>query len=225
MGFLGDVVAWFGAEENWRGTFGVPNRLREHLTLSVAAVLAAFVVAFPVAFWLGHLRRAAAIATNAGNITRAIPSLAVLLIVVQQVGLARWPVVGSVPALVSLWALAIAPILTNTYVAVAEVSDSVRESAVAMGMTGWQRATRVELPLALPLTLAGIRTAAVQVIATATLAAQVGSGGLGRYIIDGIAVREFPQVFAGSLLVAGLAVLVEMTFALGTRPLRHRVGG
>jgi osmoprotectant transport system permease protein len=222
VGFLRDVVAWFADGSHWQGTFGIPNRLWEHVTLSVAAVLAALAVAFPIAFWLGHLRRAAALATNAGNITRAIPSIAVLLIVVQQVGLASWPVVGSVPAFVSLWALAIAPILTNTYVAVADVPDSVRESAVAMGMTGWQRAVRVELPLALPLTLAGLRTATVQVIATATLAAQVGSGGLGRYIIDGIAVRQFPQVFAGSLLVALLAVLAEVSFALGTRPLSHR---
>lgn len=222
MGTLGDVVAWFGSATNWRGTFGLTNRLVEHLLLSGGAVLMSFVLAFPLAFWLGHHRRGGAIALNAANIARALPSLAVLLVSVQVLGLAEWPLVGSVPAVVALVALGIAPILTATYLAVAEVPDEVRESAVAMGMTGRQRARQVELPLALPLALSGVRTAAVQVVATATLAAQVGAGGLGRFIIDGIAVRDQAQVVAGASSVAVLALAVEAVFAVTTRSLQAR---
>jgi len=222
VGTLGDLLRWFTTATNWQGTFGLPNRLVEHLLLSGAAVAIAFVAAFPLAFWLGHHRRGGAVALNAGNVARALPSLAVLLVSVQVLGLAEWPLVGSVPAMVALVALAIAPILTTTYVAVAEIPDEVRESATAMGMTGRQRARRVELPLALPLALSGVRTAAVQVVATATLAAQVGAGGLGRFIIDGIAVRDQAQVLAGAVAVALVALLIEGIFTIASRSLNAR---
>lgn len=221
MRFLGDVVTWFTDSAHWWGDFGILARLREHALLSVAATALAFVVAFPPAFWLGHLRRGGGWAVNAGNVARAVPSLAVLLIAVQVLGLAEWPLVGSVPALITLVALAVAPILTNTYVAVSEVGDGVRESAIAVGMTGMQRAVRIELPLALPVAVGGLRTAAVQVVATATVAALVGAGGLGRFIVDGIATRDFPQTFAGALLVALLALVTEASFALVMRRLDH----
>jgi osmoprotectant transport system permease protein len=223
MGFLSDVVAWFTDGAHWHGDFGIPNRVREHLLVSAAAIAVAAVIAFPPAFWLGHLRRGGGLAVNLGNVARAVPSLAVLLLAVQSLGLEEWPLVGSVPALITLVALAIAPILTNTYVAVSEVGDEIRESAVAMGMTGRQRAFRVELPLALPVAVGGLRTASVQVVATATIAALVGAGGLGRFIIDGIAVRDFPQVFGGALLVAALALLIEGAFAVAMRRL-YRAG-
>jgi osmoprotectant transport system permease protein len=118
--------------------------------------------------------------------------------------------IGTTPALVALIALAIPPILTNTFVGMREVDRDVREAAHGMGMTGIQQLVRVEAPLAAPLAMAGIRTSAVQVVATATLAAVVGSGGLGRYIVDGFASRDFTQVFSGALLVAALSLAVEV---------------
>jgi osmoprotectant transport system permease protein len=225
VGFLSDVVAWFTDGAHWWGDFGILARLREHVLLSLAAIAVAVVIAFPPAFWLGHVRRGGALAVNLGNVARAVPSLAVLLIAVQTLGLEEWPLVGSVPALITLVALAIAPILTNTYVGVSEVPDGIRESAVAMGMTGTQRAFRIELPLALPVAVGGLRTASVQVVATATIAALVGAGGLGRFIIDGIAVRDFPQVFGGALLVAALALATEAAFALAMRRLYRGAHG
>ena len=223
MSIVNDVVSWFGDSAHWQGPFGVPARLREHLAYSVGATAAALVVTFPVAVWLGHRRRGGFVAVNVANVGRAIPSLGILLLAVQWLGLAEWPVIGSVTAWIALTALALAPILTNTYIGLRDVPEPVRESARAMGMTGWQQAIGVELPLALPLALAGVRTAAVQVVATATLAAPVGAGGLGRFIVDGLAVRDFAEVVAGALLVAALAILVDAAFGLAGRRLqRHR---
>lgn len=217
MGFLSEVVSWFADGDNWWGTFGVLNRLREHVLLSAAAMLAAALVALPLGLWLGHLRRGGFVAVNLAGIGRAIPSLSILLLSVQWLGLERWPVVGSVTALLTLAVLGLSPILINAYTGMRDVPDPVRESASAMGMTGLQQVRRVELPLASPLVLAGLRTAAVQVIATATLAAWVGSGGLGRFIVDGFAVRDYAQVFAGAALVCALALGVDALFALATR--------
>jgi osmoprotectant transport system permease protein len=223
VNLVGDVLAWFGDPAHWKGTFGIPNRLREHVLLSAASLAAAFVLTFPLAVWLGHRRRGGFLAVNAANLGRAVPSLAILLLAVQWLGLEEWPVVGSVTAWITLVALALAPILTNTYIGMRDVPDPVRESATAMGMSGWQRSVGVELPLASPLVFTGVRIASLQVIATATLAAQVGSGGLGRFIVDGLAVRDYDQVLAGALMVAALALLVDAGFALGTRRLlRHR---
>lgn len=223
MSIASEVIDWFTEQSHWRGSFGVPHRLREHLYLAGASLGAAFVLTFPLAVWLGHRRKGAFVAVNVANIGRAIPSLAILLLAVQWLGLKEWPVVGSVTAWMALTALALAPILTNTYIGLRDVPDAVRESAAAMGMTGWQQALKVELPLALPLALAGLRTAAVQVVATATLAAPVGAGGLGRFIVDGLAVRDFATVVAGAMLVAGLAIVVDTAFAVtGRRLLRHR---
>lgn len=222
MSLAGEVVSWFGDGGNWQGRFGVPTRMREHVALSVASFGAAFVVAFPLAVFLGHHRRGGALAVNVANIGRAVPSLAVLLLAVQWLGLAEWPLVGSVTAWIALSLLALAPMLTNTFIGVRDVDDAVRQSAQAMGMTGWQQVRRVELPLALPLAVAGMRSAAVQVIATATLAAPVGGGGLGRFIVDGLAVRSFDEVVAGALLVAGLSIAVDAAFGGASRYLLHR---
>ena len=148
---------------------------------------------------------------NVSNIGRAIPSFALLVFAAQVVG------IGAKPAFIALFALAVPPLVTNTYVGMTGVDSEIRESAKGMGMTGWQSLRRIELPVALPLVLAGVRTAAVQVVATASLAALVAWGGLGRYIIDGIAQRDFVQVFAGALLVALLAILTELALALVQR--------
>jgi osmoprotectant transport system permease protein len=207
VNFLGDVVNWFTAGAHWHGTNGIPHRLEEHVLMSAAAVGAALLVAVPPSLALGHLRRFGALAVNISNVGRAIPSFAILVLGVQVVG------IGAQPAFFALLVLAIPPLVTNSYVGMAEVDPEIRESARGMGMTGWQSITRVEIPVALPVLLAGVRTAAVQVVATATLAAIVAWGGLGRYIIDGLAQRDSVQVFAGAVLVATLSVLTELALA------------
>jgi len=206
--FLSQVFHWFTASSHWHGTNGIPHRVQEHVVMSVAAVLAAVLVALPPGVILGHLRRFGAVAINVSNVGRAIPSFAVLVLSVQIFG------IGAKPAFIALFVLAIPPLVTNSYVGLAQVDSEIREAAQGMGMTGWQSLLRVELPVALPVILAGARTAAVQVVATATLAALVAWGGLGRYIIDGLSQRDFVQVFAGALLVAGLSVLTELGLAL-----------
>jgi osmoprotectant transport system permease protein len=208
MNFLGDVVTWFTTASHWQGTNGIPHRVLEHVVMSVAAVGAAVIVALPPSLWLGHLRRFGSVAINFSNVGRAIPSFAVLVLAAQIIG------IGAEPAFIALFVLAIPPLVTNSYVGMADVDPEIRESARGMGMTGWQSLWRVELPIALPVVLAGVRTAAVQVVATATLAALVAWGGLGRYIIDGLAQRDFVQVFAGAFLVALLSVLTELFLAL-----------
>ena len=204
MEFLGDVVAWFADGEHWRGTNGIPHRVFENLAMSAAAVATAAAVALPLGLVLGHLNRGGALAINVSNVGRAISSFAILVLATELVG------IGATPAFCALVALAVPPMLTNAFVGVREVDGDVRESARGMGMTGRQVLTRVELPMALPLVMAGVRTAAVQVVATATLAALVAWGGLGRYIVDGLAQQDYVQLFAGALLVAGVSVLTEL---------------
>ncbi|MCU1449943.1 MAG: Glycine betaine transport system permease protein [Acidimicrobiales bacterium] len=208
MNFLGDVVSWFTDSAHWQGTNGIPHRVEEHVVMSVAVVVAALLVALPPSILLGHLRRFGALAVNVSNVGRAIPSFAILVFAAQVVG------IGAEPAFIALFVLAVPPLVTNAYVAMAGVPTEVRESARGMGMTGWQSLRRVELPMALPVLLAGVRTAAVQVVATASLAALVAWGGLGRYIIDGLSQRDFVQVFAGAVLVAFLSIVTELALAL-----------
>lgn len=211
---LGDVWNWFTTGSNWRGPNGVPTRVGEHVVLSVEATAIAVAVALPIALVLGHLGRGGFLAINISNIGRAVPSLALLVFVAQV-----FSTIGSTPAVVALVALAIPPIMTNTYVGIREVAPDAVEAARGMGMTGGQVLRRVEIPLGLPLILAGIRTAAVQVVATATLAALVASGGLGRYIVDGFGEQRYDEVYAGAILVALLALATELAGALVQRAL------
>ena len=213
MGFLADVVDWFTAGEHWRGIDGIPHRMWEHSAMSFAAVAAALAIALPLGVWFGHRRRGGVVLMNVSNIGRAIPSLAVLGLGQEALGLRGWPGFGARPAFIALLVLAVPPIVTNAYTGVSEVDPDVRESARGMGMTGGQVLRRVELPLALPLVMAGVRTSAVQVVATATLAAELSWGGLGRYIIDGIGRQDNVMVFAGALQVAVLALLTEVVLA------------
>ena len=204
MEFLGDVVAWFTDGENWQGDFGLPNRIFEHVRISAVSILIACALALPVGLTLGHLRRGGALAVNVSNIGRAIPSFALLVLALQLFGF------GSTPTYVALVALAVPPILTNTYVAIGQVDPELREAAAGMGMRGTEVLRRIELPLAVPLVMAGVRTSAVQVVATATLAAFIGEGGLGRFIVDGRAVRDNVTVFAGAFVVALLSIVTEV---------------
>jgi osmoprotectant transport system permease protein len=202
--FLSQLAGWFANGDHWQGTGGIPHRVIEHLSMSGAAILAALILALPISLALGHSGKAGFLAINISNIGRAVPSFAILVLGEQVLG------IGAKPAFVALVALAIPPIVTNTYTAIRQVDPDLRDAARGMGMTGGQILRRVEWPVAIPLIFAGIRTAGVQVVATATLAAVIAWGGLGRYIIDGIAQRDHIQVFAGALLVVVLSLFTEV---------------
>jgi osmoprotectant transport system permease protein len=201
---LGDLIRWLTAPEQWSGPAGIPVRTLQHLWYSLLATGLAAAIALPIGVTIGHLGRGGLLVINLSNLGRALPSLGIIILVFTLVGF------GVVPVLVALTALAIPPIVTNSYVGMRSVDRDVREAAEGMGMTGWQVLWRVELPVAMPLIMAGIRTSAVQVVATATLAAFVGLGGLGRYLIDGFAQRDLPQVLGGAVLVAALSLLTEL---------------
>lgn len=214
MGLLADVVEWFTDPSHWEGRRGILHQLAEHTRMSAVATVAACLLALPPAVWLGHRRRFGTVAVNVSNVGRAIPSFAILVIGTQRFGLLEYPVIGSFTTFLALVALAVPPLVTNGYVAVAEVPDDLRDAARGMGMSEVEVLRKVELPVAAPLLMAGVRTAAVQVVATATIAAFVGAGGLGRFIIDGRSVNDQAQVFAGALLVALLSLLTEGGLAL-----------
>lgn len=214
MTLLGEVVRWFADPAHYQGTDAVQTRIAEHGVVSGLAVLVGVLVALPIGLYLGHAGRFGFLAVNLANIGRAIPSLAAIALAIPiagtllgvQNGLGFWP------TFFALIPLAIPPILTNAYVAVRGVDRDVVEAARGMGLSEGGILRRIELPLALPLILAGVRTAAVNVVATATLGALVAFGGLGRYIVDGLALQEYDRLFAGALLVALLAIAVEVAF-------------
>jgi osmoprotectant transport system permease protein len=222
MELMGDVVSWLTDPDNWSGRRGIWQRLVEHVQMSGWAILAACLLSLPLAVYLGHRRRFGTLAVNVSNVGRAVPSFAIIVIGTQLYGLRQWPLVGSMTTFVALVALAVPPLVTNTYVAVAEVPDDLRDSARGMGMSGRQVLRRVELPVAVPLLMAGVRTAAVQVVATATIAAFVGAGGLGRFIIDGNAVRDDVRIVGGAVLVATLCLLTDGVLALAQAVLTPR---
>jgi osmoprotectant transport system permease protein len=204
MDVVADVLSWLTAPEQWSGPDAIPVRTLQHLYYSLLATAIATAIALPIGVGIGHTGRGGLIAVNLTNLGRAIPSLGIIILVFTLVGF------GIVPVLVALTALAIPPIVTNSYVGMRSVDPDVREAAEGMGMRGRQVLWRVELPVAMPLIMAGIRTSTVQVVATATLAAVVGLGGLGRYLIDGLAQRDLPQVVGGAILVALLSLATEL---------------
>jgi osmoprotectant transport system permease protein len=209
MSIVSDTAAWLTDPVHWSGVDGVPHRLGEHVAVSGISVALACLIALPVAFALGHLGRGGSVVVNLSNASRAVPTFGLLiLLAVTPVGF------GNRATVVALTLFAIPPLLTNAYIGVRDVDPEVREAATGMGMTGAQLLRRVEVPLALPLVAAGLRTASVQVVATATLAAYVGGGGLGRLIADGFGRGDPAMTAAGGVLVALLALLVELALAM-----------
>ncbi len=238
--FLADLLAWFA--EYWNGPpedavvtgwkFGYVNRIWEHVWVSGWAVLTSIVIAIPLASWLGHTRKGGLLAVSIVNIGRALPSFGIVALALPiTIRIARnVPFIesglGFLPTYVALLALALPPVFTNTYTGITTVSPETVEAARGMGVRERQILTQIELPMASPVILAGIRTSAVQVVATATLGALVSYGGLGRYIIDGFAVQDDVQIVAGALLVAALSIATEVAFAgaerwLVPKPLRR----
>lgn len=223
MNAITGAYDWLTTGANWRGEQGVWHRLAEHLYFSGVCLAVACLIALPLALWLGHIGKGGTLAVNISNVGRAVPTLA-LLILLTLTPLGEH---GDAPTLIALVLFAVPPLLTNAYLGMREVDRAVVEAARGMGMSGGQLFARVELPLAYPLVMTGVRSAGVQVVATATLAAMAGEGGLGRIITAGFNLQNTPQVVAGAVLVALLALLVEGVLVLAGRlfdPMR-RSGG
>ena len=214
MSVLDGAVRWLNDPLNWQGPQGVPHLTLQHLYISGAAVAIAAVTAIPLGVWLGHRQRGGGFVLVLSNLSRAVPTLALLTIFVVA-----FLDFGNRPTILALAVFAVPPLLANAYIGVAGIDPDARDAAVGMGMSGREVLRHVELPLAVPLIAAGFRTAAVQVVATATLAALVAGGGLGNIINFGFSQRRFDQVLAGGFLVAVLCLLVEGVLALLQRRL------
>jgi osmoprotectant transport system permease protein len=200
-----DAFVYLNDPYNWTRPNGILDLLREHLTISIVAVLAAMLFALPLGIWLGTSGRGGGAIVVISNVSRAVPTLALLtLFAVSPIGF------GARATTIALAVFAFPPILTNTYVGFRGVDPDVREAAQAMGMRRGQVIAKVDLPLALPLVMTGIRTAAVQVVATASLAALVAGGGLGRLVQLGFGQQNYGLMIAGAVLIAGLALLTEL---------------
>jgi osmoprotectant transport system permease protein len=210
---IGSVWRWLADGANWQGSTGIVHRLLEHLEYSGASLLIAALIALPAGALIGHSGRAKWVIALA-NAFRAIPSLGLLFVVAMYfVSRLTGDSAYVVPTVIVLVILAIPPLLAGAYSGVSEVEPAARDAAAGMGMTGPQVLARIELPCALPLIFSGLRSAALQVIATATIAAAISVGGLGRYLIDGLAASDYAQMAGGAILVAALALLVDGVLA------------
>ncbi|MGZ8513721.1 MAG: ABC transporter permease [Candidatus Limnocylindrales bacterium] len=220
MSLIEETAAWLTDATHWSGAAGIPTRVIEHLVVSLSALVIAIAIALPLGLLVGHTRRGAAIAVNLANLGRALPTLAVITLVLP-VTQAIDPQLGFkfYPTMIALVVLGIPPILVNTYVGVSGVDPELVESARGMGMRERQVLGRVEIPVALPILAGGIRSAATQIVATATLGAIFGGGGLGRFLVEGIAQNDDGMIFGGVTLVAVLSIATEVVFALLQRRL------
>jgi osmoprotectant transport system permease protein len=214
MDLLSETIAWLTDPANWSGPAGIPTRLAEHVVLAGASLLVALAIALPLGLWVGHTRRGTRAVAQIANVGRALPTLAVIALVL--------PITAAIdpqngfkiyPAVVAMVVLAIPPILVNAQTGVLEVDADLVEAGRGMGMRGDQLVRGVEVPVALPVILGGVRSAAVQVVATLTLAAIFGGPGLGRYLVEGLAQQDDGMLFGGVVLVAMLSLVTEATFA------------
>ncbi len=218
MNGLLEGLQWLVDPANWSGVDGIPARVWEHVQLSVIALVIATLIAVPIGLWIGHTRRGQFWTVQFANVGRSIPSLAVLSIMFL-IAVKEFPSLafGFLPTIVALTLLGIPVILINTYVGIQQVDPDTVEAARGMGMSGRQVLWTLEVPMAMPLIMTGLRLAAVQIVATAGLAALIAGGGLGRYIVDGFALRENDRIVAGAILVAVLSLLTDLAFSLLAR--------
>ena len=206
MNALQSAWAWLTQTQQWQGTDGIPARLIQHLEYTGLALAVAALIALPLGLLIGHTGRGGFVIVTLANFGRALPTLGlVVLAFLVSNG-------SSAAVLVALVVLAIPPILVNTYEGVQGVDRDVKDAAQGMGMTAPQVVLRAEIPIATPLILLGLRTAAIQVVATATIAAYIGMGGLGRYIIDGLNQNDYAMVAGGAIVVVALALAVQVIF-------------
>lgn len=196
---------------NWAGATGIPQRMLEHVGYSLLTMVIALVIAVPLGLWVGHSGRGGGVVVGLAGALRSLPTLGLLTLFTLLMGL------GLMPPILALVLLAIPPILSGTYSGIAAVSPALVDAARAMGMTESQTLFRVEVPVALPVILGGIRNAALQVLATVTIVAYINLGGLGRYLIDGLAVRDYSRMLASVVLVAALALTADALLALTQR--------
>jgi len=217
------ILAWLTDGAHWQGDDGILRRAAEHLGYSLTALLIAALIAIPLGLYIGHTGRGRFFVVNAVGAARAIPSLGLLFLAVLWLGPKfSGDIAFLAPAGLVLVVLAIPPILAGAYAGVEGADPDARDAAKGMGMRGTEVLRHVEFPCALPLILSGVRSATLQVIATATIAAVVGLGGLGRFLIDGLAVRDTPRTASGAVLVAVLALIVDMVLALVQRSVVSR---
>ena len=216
MNFFADAIAWILNPAQHEGANALSVRIGEHLAYTFGAVALGALIAIPLGILVGHTRRGTAVAVALTGGLRALPSLGVLILIALGVG------IGFQAPLATFVIMAIPPLLSGTYAGIQAVNPVTVDSARSMGMTHLQVITRVELPLAFPLVMAGIRSAILQVVATATLAAYVSGGALGVYIFSGLARRDYTQMLAASIIVIAVAFVLEGTFALLQRLARPR---
>ena len=222
---MSEALAWFTNAATWTGQTGIPWRLLEHLAIATVSVVAATLIALPIGLWIGHTGRGANLAINLANIGRAVPSYAVIVIILP-ISLALSPSLGLnvIPTFLAMVLLAIPPILVNAYAGLREVDRDLVEAARGMGLREREILSEVEVPLAAPVIVGGFRTAVLNVIATATIGAVLGFGGLGRFILDGRlqGVAGTGELIGGAVLVAVLAVGVDLLLAVAQRKLARR---
>ena len=228
---MGDVIAFFSDPTHWQGTLGIPNRLFEHLVISGLSILVATLIAIPIGLFIGHTNRGSGIAINLANIGRAIPSYAMMVIPLPFC-LALAPVIGIdptfalvfLPIFLAMTFLAIPPLLVSTYAGLRSVDRDLIEAGRGMGLTERQILGRIEIPIASSIIVGGFRTATLQVIATETIGAILGGGGLGRFIFDGINQGRAgqPSIWAGAILVSALAIGVDAVLGLVQKRLTPR---
>lgn len=208
MSFLTEALSYIFTAANWGGPAGLTARILEHLQYTVIAVVFSVIIAVPLGMLIGHTGRGTFLVVTGVNALRALPTLGVLLLL----GVLLWGL-GLIPPTVALMLLGIPPLLAGTYSGIANVDPAVVDAARSMGMTEKRILLRVEAPNAMPLILSGLRTATLQIVATATVAAYASLGGLGRYLIDGIKVREFYLALVGALMVTALALILDAALA------------
>ncbi len=213
---IADISNWLTTSAHWHGADGVPTHLKQHLQYSLIALVIAAAIALPLGMLIGHTGRGSFVVVAIANSFRALPTVGLLtffVILVSPHIHSKGDATYLIPSEIVLILLAIPSMLTSTYAGISAVDPAVRDAARGMGMRGSQTLWRVELPNALPLIFSGIRSSFLQVIATATVTAYVSLGGLGRYLIDGLAQQDYPQMASGAVLVAALALLIDLVLA------------
>lgn len=215
---IGDVFTWLTDWSHWTDTrfdTGILTQLLAHIRFCAIALAIALAVALPLGLFIGHTKRFGWLVA-AANALRALPTVGVLVlltVIISPQFQGRTDTGFLIPTVIVLILLAVPPILANTFAGVQNVDPEVRDAAAGMGMTGWQVLLRVELPISLPLIFSGVRSAALQLIATATVASYLPLGGLGRFIYDGLAQQDYPQMIGGGVLVAALALITDLVLA------------
>ncbi|WP_437582914.1 ABC transporter permease [Paramicrobacterium sp. CJ85] len=216
MSLFAAAFAWLFDAANWAGTNGIPIRTAEHVLYTLVTLLVAGIIGVGAGLYIGHTGRLKGFAVLLTGSLRALPTLGLLFL------FALWLGIGLTPVIIVLAVLAIPPLLAGTYSGIEAIERSTVDAARAMGMTEWQILAKVEIPLAMPLIVSGIRSAALQVIATATIAAYLPLGGLGRYVFDNLSLKRWDAVIGGAIVVTVLALIVDGLFALLERAVVSR---